>query len=183
MEINYWIILLIFYLVSRWLRKKKKEEARRGLPRPGSEQQPQPERHDGEEQAPESIPKWMKDLGLLDLLQEERSEEAFEEDLQTEEERSLREELELYDEVAPSEKPPLSESPALDPLQFQLEDEIDSLQESREARRRAKAVPRRVRRDIGRFIRKPQNLRDVIVLREVLGPPRGMDRFRYRRRF
>lgn len=182
MEINYWIILLIFFLVSRWLRKKKKEEARRGLPRPGSEQQPQPERH-GEEQAPESIPKWMKDLGLLDLLQEERSEEAFEEDLQAEEERSLREGLELSDEVAPSEKPPLSESPALDPLQFQLGDEIDSLQESREARRRAKAVPRRVRRDIGRFIRNSQNLQDVIVLREVLGPPRGMDRFRYRRRF
>jgi|TARA_B100000315_G_C14550485_1_gene575512 hypothetical protein len=182
-EINYWIILLIFYLVSRWMRNK----ARRGLPGPPAEDQPEPIRR-GKEKVPESIPKWMKDLGLLDLIEKDEGEGVTAEDLQAEKEMTLRDEIESYEEMVPAEEPeavePLpSEAPAIDSFGFRLEGETDSLQKAREDRIRSQAEPRRVRRNVGRFIRDPQNLCDIIVLREVLGPPRGMDRFRYRRHF
>lgn len=186
MNINYWIILLIIYLVSQWMRRRMKARQRLQAEEAASSR--------GEVETPEKeakIPDWLRELGIFDVGEEEPEEdsEVVEKEGELAEPHTLREEIETYDRVTPPKRPtPEPEPPPVREISPVLP-QIPVPAKSRERRLPSLGTGRMKPRwempgqkkhlPTSRFaarIHDPENLRELIVLREILGPPRVMHR-------
>ncbi|MFQ6673790.1 MAG: hypothetical protein ACE5GH_03260 [Fidelibacterota bacterium] len=183
MDFSYWIIILVLYLLSQWARRRMRGRA----PRP-STRSPSGEPASEERLEEERFPAWLRDLGFPELREEEEVEPAEEgPPVEPIPPTTLRERMEAFDERVPlgpsarePQVPPTPERPAAPPgvavTGVMPERSLGTLGRSRGTSRQ-RVTQDQPRRLIGiRFgdrIYDPGSLRDVIVLREILGPPRA----------
>ena len=97
MDVGYWIFILIAYLVSQWLRKRAQS-----FRQPPPEHQPAEQQPENEQK--ETVPQFLRNLGIDELFEEIKSElrpdEAYEEaDTEIAEVPDLDENLEFIDET------------------------------------------------------------------------------------
>ncbi|MEE9166658.1 MAG: hypothetical protein V3U24_04240 [Candidatus Neomarinimicrobiota bacterium] len=153
MDFNYWIILIVIYLISQWVRRRirgrKPRQAREPVPHPAEGE---------EEKGEKGLPEWFRELGLLDLEEEEMEPPPAPEIPPMEPEEEVA-------HLIPEEEPP-SPEPAVGELQ-------------RTAPGKKESIPGG---PYGDLIYNPESLRDFIVIREILGPPRSIHRFSPRAR-
>ena len=164
MDISYWIFILIAYLVSQWFKRR----FRRPVP------------DEVEPQAPpgnQEIPDWLRNLGFDEFIKEadekEEVEELFEQlDEEAEEAVELQEPIEVVEEESlsqPEQPPDQGEGPRTEPIW------------KREwTRAPVPTVKRNVAHSILQYFDSPQNLQNIILMREILGSPRARQRHRYR---
>lgn len=153
MDFSYWIVLLAIYLLSLWIRRR----ARSRKLGQAKEAAPSQDEREGKR-----LPDWFRELGIVDLAEEE---------IEIPETETLREEIEAFDELIPeAEQPP--PTPEISP--FELEEKMaDEF--------RPKVTP------VGSWytdlIYEPESLKDLIVFREIIRPPRAIKRYRPRSRY
>ena len=154
MEIGTWIILILFYLVSALLRK------RRRVPQTEEKRVPGPQSFTSEEDEREVLPSWLKEaLG-------------FEEE--TAEQEVRREELQQIIEPETEEEIPLEPG-----IRTKAEPEVREFSEKRDW------TPQKVRlgkgaKEIRWMLKEKESLKNVIVVKEILGPPRAFNRYSWR---
>lgn len=183
MDISYWIIILVVYLLYQWMRRRVRRFGARP-PEEGAAAQPRDEIETSEE----GLPAWLRELGLKDL-KEEQADEPGVKAPETEPGvvRRLRETIEAievrtsYGEpTVEAEGPAAPEAPPV-PSARDIADETDerTLKEVlsergkfRSMRPEGKATPSS-RTRVGNLIYDPDSLRNLMVLREILGPPRA----------
>jgi len=170
-DIGYWIFILIAYLVSQWLRKRAQ-----------SFRQPPPE-HQPAEQEPENkqkdtVPQFLRSLGIDELFEEIKAElrpdEASYEEADTgiTEVADLDEDFEFIDET-------VVESEAQPEAAKGFEQETGSEWLPAELAGRKK----RASHSIHAYFESRADLRNLILMKEILGPPRAIERHRFRRYF
>lgn len=162
MDINYWIFILIAYLIAQWVKRR----ARRFEPQAPEAEPDTPA--EGEE-----MPEWLRSLGLSELLEKADLKEEVEE-LYEELEGEVTEDGELgviVEEPTPPPQAPtgIGEGPHTEPIW-----------ERQRSRAHAPGHRRQVAHPIHHFLRSPEGLGNVILLREILGPPRALQRHRFR---
>ena len=179
MDINYWIILLVFYLFYQWMRKRKRGRS------PQQERGPDAPPLPDEKTEEKGLPAWLKELGFPDLTEEVPEEPA---EIEQAEEiptpMTLKEEIEEF-EIAEPEIKPVS-----DRLSDQLKIATPELGSKKilgslsTAGRKSfwdqpefKTGPGKSQ--FGDRILNVDSLREFIVLREILGPPRALQRYRF----
>jgi len=190
MDFNYWIIIIVITLVFQWLRKRMRGQSSQRLRGPVSPPKP------GEKKEEKGLPDWLKELGFADLAQEEEEEIESTEIVKEEEiplSKTLREEIETFDESSylpeefeetePEVKPILEKPP--DRLEFKPMGVISetrlktTLAKRKEHHWTSPDVKVDIRKSrFGERIYNIEGLRDLIVLREILGPPRALQRYR-----
>lgn len=170
MDVGYWIFILIAYLVSQWLRKRAQS-----FRQPPPEHQPAEQQPENEQK--ETVPQFLRNLGIDELFEEIKSElrpdEAYEEaDTEIAEVPDLDENLEFIDET-------VVESEAQPEAATDLEQET--------GREWLQAEPagkkKRTSHSIHAYFESRADLRNVILMKEILGPPRAIERHRFRRYF
>ena len=164
MDISYWIFILIAYLVSQWFKRR----FRRPVP------------DEVEPQAPpgnQEIPDWLRNLGFDEFIKEpdekEEVEELFEQlDEEAEEAVELQEPIEVVEEESlsqPEQPPDQGEGPRTEPIW-----------KRKWTMAPVPTVKRNVAHSILQYFDSPQNLQNIILMREILGSPRARQRHRYR---
>ena len=184
MNISYWIIIIVIYLLSLWIRKR----IRRRTPSEFKEHPPSAQEGRRVKEA-KGLPEWAKLMGFVDLSEEEVKEPK---EMEPEEEipksRTLKEEIEVFDELTTYAEP-VTEAETTEP-EMKVPDLVseEEIEKTLSIYKKPKWVlPEvRVQIHIGRFgdlIYDVDSLRDLIVLREILGPPRAIQRYRSRSHF
>ena len=165
----------------------------RQLKEPAPSRQPEKEEEKG-------LPNWLKELGFADLGEEEEKEvvEVTEKE-EIPRSRTLREEIKSFDESITYPEPsveveaPEAEVPSVSEISpVRPEPEVPEPLFERDLRTilAERGTKWKVPPDIdirkhrfGDKIYDIESLQDLIVLREILGSPRGMNRYRSRTRF
>ena len=170
MDVGYWIFILIAYLVSQWLRKRTQS-----FRQPPPQEQPE-EEHPGNKQK-ETVPQFLRNLGIDELFEEIKSElrpdEAYEEaDAGIAEVADLDENFEFIDEtVVESEAQPEAAT------DLEQETKREWLQAEPTGKKKRASHP------IHTYFESRADLKNVILMKEILGPPRAIERHRFRRYF
>ena len=152
-----WIFFLVVYLVFQWLKRRRQRSPQ---PLPEVEPQTPPEQQE--------MPDWLRNLGLGELFEEADKKEEVEEIFEQLDEEA-EETVELEEPLPQPEQPSVqSEEPQSEPLW----------------KRERKGMPPPGRKKITghpvlKYFKSPGDLREVILLREILGPPRAMQRHHY----
>lgn len=152
-----WIFLLIGYLVFQWLKRRRQRSPQ---PLPEVESQTPPEQQE--------MPDWLRNLGLGELFEEADKKEKVEEFFEQLDEEA-EETVELEEPLPQPEQPSVqSEGPQSKPLW----------------EREPKGMPPPGRKKITghpvlKYFKSPEDLRELILMREILGPPRAMQRHHY----
>jgi len=156
MDISYWIFILIAYLVSQWFKRR----FRRPVP------------DEVEPQAPpgnQEIPDWLRNLGFDEFIKEADEKEEVEEFFEQQLDEEAEETVELEKPLPQPEQPSVqSEGPQSEPLW--------------KRERKGRPPPGRkkiIGHPVLKYFISPGDLREVILLREILGPPRAMQRHHY----
>ena len=154
MEIGTWIILILFYLVTALLRK------RRRAPQTEEKRVTGPQSFTSEEDEREVLPKWLKEA--LGFEKETAGMNAGIEELQQIIEQEVEEEIPLESVIRTKTEP-----------------------EVREFSEKKDWAPQKVRlgksaKEIRWMIKEKDSLKNVIVLKEILGPPRAFNRYSWR---
>ena len=152
-----WIFFLIAYLVFQWLKRRRQRSPQ---PLPEVESQTPPEQQE--------MPDWLRNLGLGELFEEADKKEKVEEFFEQLDEEA-EETVELEEPLPQPEQPSVqSEGPQSKPLW----------------EREPKGMPPPGRKKITghpvlKYFKSPEDLRELIIMREILGPPRAMQRHHY----
>ena len=152
-----WIFFLVVYLVFQWLKRRRQRSPQ---PLPEVEPQTPPEQQE--------MPDWLRNLGLGELFEEADKKEEVEEIFEQLDEEA-EETVELEEPLPQSEQPSVqSEGPQSEPLW------------KRERKRRPPPGRKKITgHPVLKYFKSPGDLREVILLREILGPPRAMQRHHY----
>ena len=153
-----WIFFLVVYLVFQWLKRRRQRSPQ---PLPQVEPQTPPDEQ-------QEMPDWLRNLGLGELFEEADKKEEVEEIFEQLDEEA-EETVELEEPLPQPEQPSVqSEGPQSEPLW---------------KRQRKRRSPPGRKKIIGhpvlKYFKSPGDLREVILLREILGPPRAMQRHHY----
>jgi len=152
-----WIFFLIAYIVFQWLKRRRQRSPQ---PLPEVESQTPPEQQE--------MPDWLRNLGLGELFEEADKKEKVEEFFEQLDEEA-EETVELEEPLPQPEQPSVqSEGPQSKPLW----------------EREPKGMPPPGRKKITghpvlKYFKSPEDLRELILMREILGPPRAMQRHHY----
>ena len=152
-----WIFLLIGYLVFQWLKRRRQRSPQ---PLPEVESQTPPEQQE--------MPDWLRNLGLGELFEEADKKEKVEEFFEQLDEEA-EETVELEEPLPQPEQPSVqSEGPQSKPLW----------------EREPKGMPppgwkKITGHPVLKYFKSPEDLRELILMREILGPPRAMQRHHY----
>ena len=152
-----WIFFLIAYIVFQWLKRRRQRSPQ---PLPEVESQTPPEQQE--------MPDWLRNLGLGELFEEADKKEKVEEFFEQLDEEA-EETVELEEPLPQPEQPSVqSEGPQSKPLW----------------ERERKGMPPPGRKKITghpvlKYFKSPEDLRELILMREILGPPRAMQRHHY----
>ncbi|MEE2876736.1 MAG: hypothetical protein VX822_03035 [Candidatus Neomarinimicrobiota bacterium] len=167
MDVGYWIFILIAYLVSQWLRKRAQS-----FRQPPPQEQPMktpPKRKK------EGIPEFLRNLGLDEMFEEIKSEirpqKVYDEmEGVVKEAVELGEDFEILDDETIIEPETLPES--------------DGVFEEETIHVWAPAIPlgrkETASHPIHAYLKNRSDLRNVILMKEILGPPRAIERHRFR---
>ena len=152
-----WIFFLIAYIAFQWLKRRRQRSPQ---PLPEVEPQTPPEQQE--------MPDWLRNLGLGELFEEADKKEKVEEFFEQLDEEA-EETVELEEPLPQSEQPSVqSEGPQSEPLW------------KRERKgRRPPGWKKITGNPVLKYFKSPGDLREVILLREILGPPRAMQRHHY----
>ena len=114
------------------------------------------------------MPDWLRNLGLGELFEEADKKEEVEEIFEQLDEEA-EETVELEEPLPQPEQPSVqSEGPQSEPLW------------KREQKRRPPPGWKKITGNpVLKYFKSPGDLREVILLREILGPPRAMQRHHY----
>ena len=152
-----WIFFLIAYIAFQWLKRRRQRSPQ---PLPEVESQTPPEQQE--------MPDWLRNLGLGELFEEADKKEKVEEFFEQLDEEA-EETVELEEPLPQPEQPSVqSEGPQSKPLW----------------EREPKGMPPPGRKKITghpvlKYFKSPEDLRELILMREILGPPRAMQRHHY----
>jgi len=115
------------------------------------------------------MPDWLRNLGLGELFEEADKKEEVEEFFEQQLDEEAEETVELEEPLPQSEQPSVqSEGPQSEPLW------------KRERKRRPPPGWKKITGNpVLKYFKSPGDLREVILLREILGPPRAMQRHHY----
>ena len=153
-----WIFFLVVYLVFQWLKRRRQRSPQ---PLPEVEPQTPPEQQE--------MPDWLRNLGLGELFEEADKKEEVEEFFEQQLDEEAEETVELEEPLPQPEQPSVqSEGPQSEPLW--------------KRERKGRPPPGRKKitvHPVLKYLKSPGDLREVILLREILGPPRAMQRHHY----
>ena len=170
MDFSYWIILLVVYLLYQWIKRRASRRFAEPTQTPPGEKKREDDR---------GLPGWLKELGFVDPGEEEAGEAA---------EIEPEEEIEAFDEEVAYAEPVAEISPVQPGI------EVPDLVSKEKARvvSSLRKKPEWISPEVSELVRENRfgnlvydvgSLRDLIVLREILGPPRAIQRYRSRTRF
>ena len=115
------------------------------------------------------MPDWLRNLGLGELFEEADKKEEVEEFFEQQLDEEAEETVELEEPLPQPEQPSVqSEGPQSEPLW--------------KRERKGRPPPGRkkiIDHPVLKYSKSPGDLREVILLREILGPPRAMQRHHY----
>ena len=115
------------------------------------------------------MPDWLRNLGLGELFEEADKKEEVEEFFEQQLDEEAEETVELEEPLPQPEQPSVqSEGPQSEPLW------------KRGQKRRPPPGREKITgHPVLKYFKSPGDLREVILLREILGPPRAMQRHHY----
>ena len=173
MDVGYWIFILIAYLVSQWLRRRAQS-----FRQPPPQEQPaeQPVAPPPEKKQKETVPQFLRNLGIDELFEEIKSEFQPEETYEEVEEETaeLDDDFEIPDDetfIEPEPQPAMEDVPAEPTFPERAAPSKYSVGVTAESR------------PIHAYFKSGADLRNVILMKEILGPPRAIERHRFRRYF
>jgi len=152
-----WIFFLIAYIAFQWLKRRRQRSPQ---PLPEVESQTPPEQQE--------MPDWLRNLGLGELFEEADKKEKVEEFFE-----QLDEEAEETVEL---------EEPLLQPEQPSVQSEGPQSKPLWERELKGKPPPgwkKITSHPVLKYFKSPEDLRELILMREILGPPRAMQRHHY----
>lgn len=168
MDVSYWIFILIAYLVSQWLKKRSQVSHQTT------------EEEESESSTPiksekEVMPKFLRNFGIDDLFDEIKSEivpnkEFYDELSEKELEKTVEsdDEIEFFDDDYIIE-PELSKVGSFEKeiINEPLKTDVSDLK-------------RMVSHPIQAYLNGSEGLKNAILIKEILGPPRAIERCSFR---
>ena len=152
-----WIFFLIAYIAFQWLKRRRQRSPQ---PLPEVEPQTPPEQQE--------MPDWLRNLGLGELFEEADKKEKVEEFFEQLDEEA-EETVELEEPLPQPEQPSVqSEEPQSEPLWKKERKGMTP-----PGRKKITGYP------VLKYFKSPEDLRELILMREILGPPRAMQRHHY----